>query len=88
MDVIYASVNRQKSMAGAFGEEVDSQIQLLGNIEEKVDRNVSSFAFSSSALTINRKAKLNLQFSMSNKWKSLLRQRVRHFEDFIFTLTD
>jgi hypothetical protein len=40
LDVIYSSVNRQKNIANVFSEEVDSQNQLLGSIEGKVDRNV------------------------------------------------
>jgi len=40
--VIYGSVTRQKQMANVFGEEVDAQVQLLGQIEGKVDRNVLS----------------------------------------------
>lgn len=38
--MIYGSVTRQKQMASVFGEEVDSQVALLGQIESKVDRNV------------------------------------------------
>lgn len=38
IDQLYESVVRQKKIASEIGEEADSQVALLGTLEEKVDQ--------------------------------------------------